>query len=153
MDLHYKPLALTHPVSSSWLHCTSKKEASYKLMTQKVLLTCFTCLFFFCLFVFLQPLHKSVDTENFEQLVTPLTTLGHLAMLAPEQFAGPLKSLVANFIVKDLLMNDRVSQEPITLYFWFCFLMPCSLMAVHSFAFTMGCWVHFHWFSRTYIVW
>lgn len=44
-----------------------------------------------------------------EQLITPLTTLGHLAMLAPEQFAGPLKSLVANFIVKDLLMNDRVS--------------------------------------------
>lgn len=43
-----------------------------------------------------------------EQLTTPLTTLGHLAMLAPEQFAGPLKSLVANFIVKDLLMNDRV---------------------------------------------
>lgn len=45
-----------------------------------------------------------------EQLITPLTTLGHLAMLAPEQFAGPLKSLVANFIVKDLLMNDRVSR-------------------------------------------
>lgn len=45
-----------------------------------------------------------------EQLITPLTTLGHLAMLAPEQFAGPLKSLVANFIVKDLLMNDRVSK-------------------------------------------
>lgn len=44
-----------------------------------------------------------------EQLITPLTTLGHLAMLAPEQFAAPLKSLVANFIVKDLLMNDRVS--------------------------------------------
>lgn len=44
-----------------------------------------------------------------EQLITPLTTLGHLAMLAPEQFAAPLKSLVANFIVKDLLMNDRVN--------------------------------------------
>lgn len=43
-----------------------------------------------------------------EQLITPLTTLGHLAQLAPEQFAAPLKSLVANFIVKDLLMNDRV---------------------------------------------
>lgn len=60
----------------------------------------------FCL---LQPLHKSLDTDNMEQLITPLTTLGHLAMLAPEQFAAPLKSLVANFIVKDLLMNDRVS--------------------------------------------
>lgn len=30
-------------------------------------------------------------------------------MLAPDQFAAPLKSLVATFIVKDLLMNDRVS--------------------------------------------
>lgn len=58
--------------------------------------------------MFLQPLHKSLDTANLEQLITPLTTLGHLAQLAPEQFAAPLKSLVANFIVKDLLMNDRV---------------------------------------------
>ncbi|KAI1903427.1 hypothetical protein AGOR_G00027070 [Albula goreensis] len=54
-----------------------------------------------------EPLHKSLDSANPEQLITPLTTLGHLALLAPEQFAGPLKSLVANFIVKDLLMNDR----------------------------------------------
>ncbi|KAG7484427.1 hypothetical protein MATL_G00049270 [Megalops atlanticus] len=54
-----------------------------------------------------EPLHKGLDPASPDQLITPLTTLGHLAMLAPEQFAGPLKSLVANFIVKDLLMNDR----------------------------------------------
>lgn len=59
-------------------------------------------------FTLLQPLHKGLDPANLEQLITPLTTLGHLAQLAPEQFAAPLKSLVANFIVKDLLMNDRV---------------------------------------------
>ncbi|KAI2656366.1 hypothetical protein H4Q32_013282 [Labeo rohita] len=59
-----------------------------------------------------EPLHKSLDTDNMEQLITPLTTLGHLAMLAPEQFAAPLKSLVANFIVKDLLMNDRQTVRP-----------------------------------------
>lgn len=59
-----------------------------------------------------QPLHKGLDPANPEQLITPLTTLGHLAMLAPEQFAAPLKSLVANFIVKDLLMNDRVGWKP-----------------------------------------
>lgn len=59
----------------------------------------------------LQPLHKGLDTTNMEQLITPLTTLGHLAQLAPEQFAAPLKSLVANFIVKDLLMNDRVGSS------------------------------------------
>uniref|UniRef100_A0A673N8F3 Sister chromatid cohesion protein PDS5 homolog B n=1 Tax=Sinocyclocheilus rhinocerous TaxID=307959 RepID=A0A673N8F3_9TELE len=61
-----------------------------------------------------EPLHKSVDTDNMEQLITPLTTLGHLAMLAPEQFAAPLKSLVANFIVKDLLMNDRIPGKKTT---------------------------------------
>ncbi|KAJ8412475.1 hypothetical protein AAFF_G00128110 [Aldrovandia affinis] len=55
-----------------------------------------------------EPLQKGLDPANPEQLITPLTTLGHLALLAPEQFAGPLKSLVANFIVKDLLMNDRI---------------------------------------------
>ncbi|XP_041088955.1 sister chromatid cohesion protein PDS5 homolog B isoform X2 [Polyodon spathula] len=55
-----------------------------------------------------EPLHKSLDPANLDQLITPLTTIGHLAMLAPEQFSGPLKSLVANVIVKDLLMNDRL---------------------------------------------
>lgn len=44
-----------------------------------------------------------------EQLITPLVSLGHISMLAPDQFASPMKSVVANFIVKDLLMNDRVS--------------------------------------------
>ncbi|CAG00419.1 unnamed protein product, partial [Tetraodon nigroviridis] len=61
-----------------------------------------------------EPLHKGLDTTNMEQLITPLTTLGHLAQLAPEQFAAPLKSLVANFIVKDLLMNDRMPGKKTT---------------------------------------
>uniref|UniRef100_A0AAY4CW91 PDS5 cohesin associated factor B n=1 Tax=Denticeps clupeoides TaxID=299321 RepID=A0AAY4CW91_9TELE len=61
-----------------------------------------------------EPLHKTLDSDNMEALTTPLTTLGHLAMLAPEQFAGPLKSLVANFIVKDLLMNDRTPGKKTT---------------------------------------
>lgn len=46
-----------------------------------------------------------------EQLITPLVSLGHIAMLAPDQFASPMKSIVANFIVKDLLMNDRVCRK------------------------------------------
>ncbi|XP_041730223.2 sister chromatid cohesion protein PDS5 homolog B isoform X1 [Coregonus clupeaformis] len=54
-----------------------------------------------------EPLHKGLGTADHEELITSLTTLGHLSLLAPEQFAGPLKSLVANFIVKDMLMNDR----------------------------------------------
>uniref|UniRef100_A0A667YBA9 PDS5 cohesin associated factor B n=1 Tax=Myripristis murdjan TaxID=586833 RepID=A0A667YBA9_9TELE len=55
-----------------------------------------------------------INPANLEQLITPLTTLGHLALLAPEQFAAPLKSLVANFIVKDLLMNDRIPGKKTT---------------------------------------
>ncbi|XP_057676684.1 sister chromatid cohesion protein PDS5 homolog B [Corythoichthys intestinalis] len=61
-----------------------------------------------------EPLHKGLDPANLEQLITPLSTLGHLAQLAPEQFAAPLKSLVANFIVKDLLMNDRIPGKKTT---------------------------------------
>ncbi|KAH0505154.1 Sister chromatid cohesion protein PDS5-like protein B [Microtus ochrogaster] len=55
-----------------------------------------------------EPLHKSLDPSNLEHLITPLVTIGHIALLAPDQFAAPLKSLVATFIVKDLLMNDRI---------------------------------------------
>lgn len=55
-----------------------------------------------------QPLSRSLNADVPEQLITPLVSLGHIAMLAPDQFASPMKSIVANFIVKDLLMNDRV---------------------------------------------
>ncbi|KAG8584945.1 hypothetical protein GDO81_004834 [Engystomops pustulosus] len=54
-----------------------------------------------------EPLHKSLDPGNPEQLIISLITMGHIAQLAPDQFAGPLKSMVANFVVKDLLMTDR----------------------------------------------
>lgn len=55
-----------------------------------------------------QPLSRSLNADVPEQLITPLVSLGHISMLAPDQFASPMKSVVANFIVKDLLMNDRV---------------------------------------------
>uniref|UniRef100_A0A3B1J176 PDS5 cohesin associated factor A n=2 Tax=Astyanax mexicanus TaxID=7994 RepID=A0A3B1J176_ASTMX len=54
-----------------------------------------------------EPLSRSLNADVPEQLVTPLVSLGHISMLAPDQFASPMKSIVANFIVKDLLMNDR----------------------------------------------
>uniref|UniRef100_A0A4W3IM19 PDS5 cohesin associated factor A n=1 Tax=Callorhinchus milii TaxID=7868 RepID=A0A4W3IM19_CALMI len=54
-----------------------------------------------------EPLSKNLNADAPEQLITPLVSLGHIAMLAPDQFASPMKSVVANFIVKDLLMNDR----------------------------------------------
>lgn len=64
------------------------------------------------LFLHLQPLSRSLNADVPEQLITPLVSLGHISMLAPDQFASPMKSIVANFIVKDLLMNDRVSGDP-----------------------------------------
>ncbi|XP_048851622.1 sister chromatid cohesion protein PDS5 homolog A [Brienomyrus brachyistius] len=54
-----------------------------------------------------EPLSRSLNGDVPEQLITPLVSLGHISMLAPDQFASPMKSIVANFIVKDLLMNDR----------------------------------------------
>jgi len=82
--------------------------------------------------VCLQPLHKGLDPANLEQLITPLTTLGHLAQLAPEQFAAPLKSLVANFIVKDLLMNDRVQTHSLCTdgHLAYCILCVCVCVCV-----------------------
>ncbi|RMC14169.1 hypothetical protein DUI87_09259 [Hirundo rustica rustica] len=58
-----------------------------------------------------KPLSRSLNADVPEQLITPLVSLGHISMLAPDQFASPMKSVVANFIVKDLLMNDRSTGE------------------------------------------
>ncbi|XP_073501929.1 sister chromatid cohesion protein PDS5 homolog A isoform X2 [Phyllobates terribilis] len=58
-----------------------------------------------------EPLSRSLNADVPEQLVTPLVSLGHISMLAPDQFASPMKSVVANFIVKDLLMNDRTNGD------------------------------------------
>uniref|UniRef100_A0A4W5MJ28 PDS5 cohesin associated factor B n=1 Tax=Hucho hucho TaxID=62062 RepID=A0A4W5MJ28_9TELE len=63
---------------------------------------------------FAQIFEVRTSLPDLDQLITPLTTLGHLALLAPEQFAAPLKSLVANFIVKDLLMSDRIPGKKTT---------------------------------------
>uniref|UniRef100_A0A7N8WVS5 PDS5 cohesin associated factor A n=1 Tax=Mastacembelus armatus TaxID=205130 RepID=A0A7N8WVS5_9TELE len=61
----------------------------------------------FFIFICQLPLSRSLNADVPEQLITPLVSLGHISMLAPDQFASPMKSIVANFIVKDLLMNDR----------------------------------------------
>ena len=68
-------------------------------------------------FLYYQPLSRSLNADVPEQLITPLVSLGHISMLAPDQFASPMKSIVANFIVKDLLMNDRVRGDW-TMYSW-----------------------------------
>lgn len=84
-------------------------------------------------FIFLhpQPLSRSLNADVPEQLITPLVSLGHISMLAPDQFASPMKSIVANFIVKDLLMNDRVrgdqsASESLTFFLFFPFTPFCA---------------------------
>ncbi|CAH1267920.1 PDS5B [Branchiostoma lanceolatum] len=47
----------------------------------------------------------SFNSTNF---LTALTSMGHLSLLAPELFSQQMKNFVAKFIVKDLLMQDRV---------------------------------------------
>ncbi|MEE6472492.1 hypothetical protein FKM82_009624 [Ascaphus truei] len=61
-----------------------------------------------------EPLHKNLDPSNPEQLITSLVSIGHIAQLAPDQFSAPLKSLVATFVVKDLLMTDRLPGKKTT---------------------------------------
>uniref|UniRef100_A0A6I8QZ49 PDS5 cohesin associated factor B n=1 Tax=Xenopus tropicalis TaxID=8364 RepID=A0A6I8QZ49_XENTR len=61
-----------------------------------------------------EPLHKSLDPGNPEQLITSLVSIGHIAQLAPDQFTAPLKSMVATFVVKDLLMTDRLPGKKTT---------------------------------------
>lgn len=73
-----------------------------------------------------------------EQLITPLVSLGHISMLAPDQFASPMKSVVANFIVKDLLMNDRVRWFFVVFCFFVCFGFVGWLCFVFFFCFWGG---------------
>ena len=49
-------------------------------------------------------------------LLTTLTALGEIALLAPTLFETQRPAIVRDFIVKELLMKDRVS-----------FKMPCQL--------------------------
>lgn len=90
-----------------------------------------------CSFFHPQPLSRSLNADVPEQLITPLVSLGHISMLAPDQFASPMKSIVANFIVKDLLMNDRVCggqtvyQLHIFFYSYFRIFTTMSLTAVY----------------------
>ncbi|XP_070552644.1 sister chromatid cohesion protein PDS5 homolog B-like [Ptychodera flava] len=53
-----------------------------------------------------ESLKKGLTPES-RTIHTALTSIGHLAMVSSAQFLIPMKSLVAKFIVKDILMQDR----------------------------------------------
>ncbi|CAB1333279.1 unnamed protein product [Coregonus sp. 'balchen'] len=115
-----KVLSFTHPVSfhsaetfESLLGCLKMDDEKTKAKRgpprqAKYAIHCIHAMFTH------RDTHFAQIFEDLDQLITPLTTLGHLALLAPEQFAAPLKSLVANFIVKDLLMSDRIPGKKTT---------------------------------------
>ena len=48
-----------------------------------------------------------LESPNF---LTSLVGIGHMAQLCPVEFATPVKGIVTKFIVKDLLMQDRVCE-------------------------------------------
>ena len=41
--------------------------------------------------------------------ITSLVAVGHLAQICPSEFGAPVKSISTKFVVKQLLMQDRVS--------------------------------------------
>ncbi|XP_071847616.1 sister chromatid cohesion protein PDS5 homolog A-B-like [Apostichopus japonicus] len=49
---------------------------------------------------------KSLSLEH-EHYVTALTAVAYIAHLAPEQFLGPMKTIIAGTIVKGVLMQDK----------------------------------------------
>ena len=51
--------------------------------------------------------NMELDSPNF---LTSLVAIGHMAELCPGEFAAPVKGIVSKFIVKELLMQDRVSK-------------------------------------------
>lgn len=46
-----------------------------------------------------------LESPNF---LTSLVAIGHIAQICPGEFASPVKGIVSKFIVKELLMQDRV---------------------------------------------
>ena len=56
----------------------------------------------------LQHVQKSLNPES-ANYITSIVALGHLAYLCPDAFATGMKNIVTKVVVKDLLMQDRVS--------------------------------------------
>ncbi|KAJ8028379.1 Sister chromatid cohesion protein PDS5-like B-B [Holothuria leucospilota] len=92
-----------HPVLTNFALMASPKQAKHSIR-------CINCVFsttkkeiFDNIF---QKSQQSLSLEH-EHYFTALTTVAHLAHLAPEQFLGPMKTVIAGTIVKGILMQDR----------------------------------------------
>lgn len=60
------------------------------------------------LFLLLQHVKKALNPESANYL-TAIVAMGHIAEICPGEFSSEMKNVVSKLIVKDLLMQDRVS--------------------------------------------
>ena len=73
------------------------------------------CVFMAC-FVSLQHSKKHLDPES-PNFMTSLVAIGHMTQLCPQEFSGTVKTTISTFIVKDLLMQDKVE------YYFFLYVI------------------------------
>lgn len=66
--------------------------------------------------------NMDLDSPNF---LTSLVAIGHMTQLCPSEFAPAVKNIVSRFIVKELLMQDRVRGLPVGVFL--VLLMDCTM--------------------------
>ena len=54
-----------------------------------------------------QHLQKNMDLDS-PYFLSSLVAIGHITQICPDEFSQDVKGIVAKFIVKELLMQDRV---------------------------------------------
>ena len=72
--------------------------------------------------LYLQHLKKNMDLDS-TYFIPSMVAIGHMAQLCPGEFASPVRTIVTKFIVKELLMQDRVSSS-----FVGCFKAVCTVL-------------------------
>ena len=55
--------------------------------------------------------------------IPSMVVIGHMAQLCPGEFASPVRTIVTKFIVKELLMQDRVSSNFVAYFIAVCTLL------------------------------
>ena len=58
-------------------------------------------------FLYFQYSRKQLDPDS-EHFMTSLVVIGHMTELFPKEFGEAVKTSVSTFVVKDLLMKDKV---------------------------------------------
>lgn len=61
----------------------------------------------YCSVVVFQHLEKNMHLDS-PYFISTLVAVGHISQLVPGQYGSTVRELVRTFIVKDLIMQDRV---------------------------------------------